>query len=222
MARVLVIGDTHCPTMLPQYVDFLLGIQEAWDCDRVVHIGDLVDNCALSFHLKLPQLKDPILEHEKAMEQVSFLTEAFPKVDLLIGNHDCLPYRWAKEVGIPEEMLRNMTDVWDLPKGWKVHPRYHQLEIDGVIYQHGDRGRNSAILNAKAEFKPVVQGHHHSKMGCDFYANKSSRIFAVQTGCGVDASSAAMDYGRSFSAKPLLGCAVILDGITPVVEPMLL
>ena len=43
MARVLVIGDTHCPAMKEGYVDFLKDVQETWDCDTVVHIGDVVD-----------------------------------------------------------------------------------------------------------------------------------------------------------------------------------
>lgn len=221
-SRVLVIGDTHCPTMLPEYVDFLVSTYEQWDCDRVVHIGDLVDNCALSFHLKKPQLKDPILEHEKAIKQIKLLTDAFPKVDLLIGNHDALPYRWCAEVGIPEEMMRSMSQIWGLPKGWKVWPRYHQLAIDGVIYQHGDRGRNSAILNSKAEFASVVQGHHHSKMEVVYHANKRTRVFGMQVGCGVDVNHAAMEYGQIYSQKPLIGCGVVLEGITAVCEPMVL
>ena len=52
MANVLVIGDTHCPAMLDHYPDFLAEIYEAWDCEKVVHIGDLVDFHGISFHTK--------------------------------------------------------------------------------------------------------------------------------------------------------------------------
>lgn len=202
------------------YLGFLLETYEAWDCDRVVHIGDLVDNCALSFHTKNPRLKNPIDEYEKSQKQIGDLVKAFPNVDLMHGNHDALPYRWAAEVGVPAEYLKDMNQLWNLPKTWKVHHRFSQIEIDGVIYQHGDRGRNGALLNAKDEFKPVVQGHHHAKAGVQFFANRSTRVYGLQVGCGVDDSALAMEYGRKYTSKSIIGCGVVLDGITPIFEPM--
>jgi hypothetical protein len=56
MARLLVIGDTHCPGMRRGYVDFLQRVAETHDVDRVVHIGDLVDWASISFHEKSPAL----------------------------------------------------------------------------------------------------------------------------------------------------------------------
>lgn len=57
MSRVLIIGDTHAPCMIEGYVDFLKDCKRAWKCDRVVHIGDLCDIAALSFHLKNRSIK---------------------------------------------------------------------------------------------------------------------------------------------------------------------
>lgn len=225
MSRVLVIGDTHCPAMLEGYPDFLASIYESWDCDRVVHIGDLVDNCALSFHLKKPKQKDPVREYDEAMAQVASLVESFPDADLLLGNHDVLPYRWCQEVGIPDEMMRDFGSIFELPPGWNVHPRYHQLTIDGVIYQHGDRGKGgrlSAANNARAEFASVVQGHYHAQAGIEFVANLRSRVFGMQVGCGADWQHHQQDYGVKYSAKPIISCGVVIDGQTPIIEPMLL
>ena len=212
MSNVLIIGDTHMPCMIDGYIDFLKEQQDWWKCDRVVHCGDLVDNCALSFHLKKPQLKDPLREYDEALEQVEQLTTAFPKADLLLGNHDVLPYRWCDEVGIPEVMMRDFGSIFNLPKKWKVHPRYSQLVIQGVIYQHGDRGRSSAILNAKDELCSVVQGHHHAKAGVDYHACEAGQIFGLQTGCGTDFKHAQQEYGQKYSKKPVLGCGVVIDG----------
>lgn len=219
MSRVLVISDTHYPVARDGHLDFLLETYEAWDCDRVCHIGDLVDHCALSFHIKAPSLKNPIDEYEKAMRDIEELVKYFPEVDLMVGNHDALPWRWAKEVGIPAEYLRSPADMWNLPDTWTVHPRYGQLVIDNVLFQHGDKGRASAVLNAKDEFMSCVQGHHHSKFGVEFFANAHTRIFGLQVGCLVDHTTLAMEYGQKFSRKPLLGCGVVLDGITPIAEP---
>jgi predicted phosphodiesterase len=218
--RVLVIGDTHCPCMVDGYVDFLRDVHKRWNCTKVVHIGDLVDNAALSFHLKKPQHKNPLDEYNKAMKQVKEITKAFPSAELLVGNHDALPYRWCDEVGIPESMMRDFGSIFALPKRWKVTPRFGQIIIDGVIYQHGDRGKASAILNAKAEFCSVVQGHHHSKAGVEWYCNLRSRIMGVQVGCGTDWKHAQMEYGKKYSQKPVVSCGVILEGRTAIVEPM--
>lgn len=223
MTRVLVIGDTHCPCLKDGYVDFLKSCYDQWGCKRVVHIGDLVDNCALSFHLKKPSQKDPVREYDEALEQVALITETFPVADLLLGNHDVLPYRWAQEVGIPDEMMKDFGSIFKLPRKWKVHKRYHQLVIDGVIYQHGDRGkggRMAALNNAKAEFCPVVQGHHHAQGGAEFYANLKTRVFGMQVGCGADWKHHQQEYGVKYSAKPIIGCGVVIDGTTPVFEPM--
>lgn len=29
-----------------------------------------------------------------------------------------------------------------------------------------------------------------------------------------------MDYGKKYNRKPLLGCGVVLDGVTAICEPM--
>ena len=211
--------------MLDEYPKFLKSVYRKWKCNKVVHIGDLVDNCALSFHLKSPHQKDPVREYDEALVQVRALTRAFPKVDLLLGNHDVLPFRWAKEVGIPSDMLLDFASIFKLPKGWKVWERYSQLTIDGVIYQHGDRGkggRMSAMSNAKAEFRSVVQGHYHAQGGAEFYANLETRVFGLQVGCGADWRHHQQDYGKKYTSKPVIGCGVVLNGVTPIFEPMIL
>ena len=46
MSTVLIIGDTHAPCMRKGYIGFLKRTADEWQPDRIVHIGDLVDNCA--------------------------------------------------------------------------------------------------------------------------------------------------------------------------------
>lgn len=222
MSNVLVIGDTHAPCMLEGYVDFLADLHSAWNIDRVVHIGDLVDWASISYHPKAPSLKNSEVEFEQAMDQVQELYEAFPEVDWLIGNHDSLTERQATDLGLPLNVLKDYDQLWEVP-GWTIHPRFTDLEIDGVIYRHGDKGKggqNPAILNAQAEFQSVVQGHFHGAAGVTFGANNNKRYFGMQVGCGVDYRKAAMQYGVKFSRKPILGAGIVIDGSTPIFEPM--
>jgi predicted phosphodiesterase len=222
--NVLVIGDTHCPAMLPEYVDFLQDIQESWGCDRVVHIGDLVDWASISYHPKAPSLKNSEAEFEHAAAQVADLYAAFPEADWLIGNHDSLTERQATDLGLPLNVLKDYDELWGV-QGWTVHPRYADLIIDGVCYRHGDKGKGGsmpAFMNAKTEFQSVVQGHFHASAGVLFGANINQRFFGMQVGSGVDYRKAAMAYGVKYSSKPLLGCGVVIQGETPIFEPMLL
>jgi len=123
---VLVIGDTHAPCMHRDYIKFLKKIQKKHGCGRVVHIGDLVDWNSISFHDSEAFMPNPVDEFKQAQKQVKALHKAFPKVDLLTGNHDSLPSRKASTLGLPEEILRGFGSLWNLD-GWTIHDRYSDL-----------------------------------------------------------------------------------------------
>ena len=222
MSNVLVIGDTHAPAMLDGYTDFLRDIQKCWNCKEIVHIGDVVDWSAISYHEKDPSDPSAYDEYENAKKQVSQLYKLFPKAVVMTGNHDSLPKRKATTIGIPEQLIRKYADIWETPK-WDWKPRFSLHVIDNVIYAHGDRGKagiGAALKNAKEHFKSWVQGHLHSQAGVSYYANEHQIIFGMNVGCGVDVYSASMKYGKKFNQKPLVGCGVVLGGTHAIFEPM--
>ena len=59
LAKILVIGDTHAPAMLPEYVDFLVEVRKKYKTTQTIHIGDVVDFAAISFHEKNPASPAP-------------------------------------------------------------------------------------------------------------------------------------------------------------------
>ena len=105
MSNVLVIGDTHAPCMLDGYVDFLNDTRKTFKCNEIVHIGDLVDWHAISYHESSPSASCARDEYLNARIQVSQIKKAFPKATWLIGNHDCLPERKAITAGLPIEVM---------------------------------------------------------------------------------------------------------------------
>lgn len=223
MARVLIIGDTHCPGMRRGYVDFLKRIADVHSINRVVHIGDLVDWASISFHEKSPALSNAIQEFASARRQVATLARAFPRADWLIGNHDALTERQAVSVGLPAQLLRDYADLWELD--WSVHARFTKLMIDGVVYSHGDSGRtgqDAALAQAKDQFRSTVIGHFHSQAGVKWWANQEFRVFGMSVGCGIDASRLQFEYGLRIVAKPILGCGVVVNGRRAIFEPWLL
>ena len=67
----------------------------------------------------------------------------------------------------------------------------------------------------------MVQGHVHTQAFIDYTASLTDLKFGVQSPCGIDYKSWAYGYAKFHTAKPILGCAVILDsGQLPIIETM--
>ena len=225
MSNVLVIGDTHCPGMLSGYVEHLAQIKRKYKCDKVVHIGDLVDWHAISYHAKVQGTPKAEQEVKEAKEQIKKLVKAFPNVHWLLGNHDSLPARKAADADLPLSLLKSESVFWELPKTWKVYPRYHKLIIDKVIYSHGEvgsGGKHAAYLQARENFQSTVIGHLHGQSAVTWFANQNNLVFGMSVGCGIDREKMQFEYGAKFNSKPIISCGVVIDGKYPYLEPMLL
>ena len=208
--HVLVIGDTHIPFEHKGYLDFCKRVQDAYKCDVVIHIGDEVDNHAISFHDSDPDGWSARHEMDTAIEKLQGWYKAFPTVRLIVGNHSALPFRKAYGYGIPRRMLRPYREMWEAPDSWTWH---QSLEKDGVWYQHGDRGGKTPALNVAVEMgKSVVLGHHHTAAGVWWHRSHASQIFGLNVGCGIDQYSYAMAYSKMNTKRPILGCGVVMDG----------
>ena len=221
MARVGIIGDTHSPVALDGYAEWCMDVFDQWQVDRIIHIGDLADFHAASFHDSEIGFHDVVSEMEAAKEQIHHMQEVFgPDVEVLQGNHDANLSRKVKAIGLDPALLRQPADIWEVD--WTFHRRFAKLVIDDVIYMHGDQGKGGktpALAKAEGEWMSVVCGHYHSAAGVWYGCNANTRYFGMNVGCGVDHKHAVMAYGATFAAKPMLGCGVVIDG-TPYFEPM--
>ena len=117
--NVLVIGDTHIPFEKEGYLDFCKATKKRFNCTTVIHIGDLVDNHACSYHEHDPNGQSPSDEMKLAREKLKDWFKAFPKVRVCKGNHDVLIARKAITYGLPREVLRPFDEIWKLPKNWQ-------------------------------------------------------------------------------------------------------
>lgn len=219
MARVGIIGDTHLPFELAGYLEFCQGVFEAWDVDTVVHIGDFTDNHSLSFHDSEPMLHNVHGELEDAIERAQAWYEAFPELTLVEGNHDAIPARQLRKLGMePNIFLKPMRDLLEMPKGWTL---VDELDIDGVLYHHGHTatGVNGFRNDSKNRMRCTVSGHNHSNLGVSYTATDQELVWGMAVGCGVNHKSMAFAYGRHFKQKPVIGCGVVIDGV-PYPEPM--
>lgn len=217
--NVLVIGDPHEPFTKEGYLEFCRSIQEEYDCGTVVHIGDAVDNHAVSYHEKDPEGMSAGDEFNLAIQRMKRWYYTFPNVKVCIGNHDALPFRKAFSAGLPKTWLKTYQELLQSPSTWEwdfVH------QINGVIYQHGTglSGEMAAINAARENRQSTVIGHLHTVMNTRFLASYKDLIFGVTVGCGIDHEKYAFAYGKQNTRKPVVACCVVLDGKLPINIPM--
>jgi metallophosphoesterase superfamily enzyme len=212
--RILVIGDLHEPFCLDSYLDHCKNMYKKYNCNRVIFIGDVIDNHYSSFHEADPDGMGGGDELDLAIKRLSRWVKAFPTADIMIGNHDRIIARKAFSSGIPKKWIKEYKEVLGAPN-WNFT---ESLIIDDVLYQHGEGG--TARSKMKKELISTVQGHLHTQGYIDYQVGRNYKIFGCQIGCGIDKDAYAMAYGKNFG-KPFIACMVVLnEGKLPILEPM--
>jgi metallophosphoesterase superfamily enzyme len=211
--RVLAIGDLHEPFCLDGYLDFCKEIYSKYQCNKVVFIGDVIDNHFSSYHETSADGLSGGQELDLAIEKLAAWYEAFPIADVTIGNHDRLIMRKAQTGAVPKAWIKEYKEVLGVP-GWNFTER---VVIDGVQYIHGEAG--TAKAKCRADMMSTVQGHLHTQAYTEWFVGANFRIFGMQLGCGIDHNSYAMAYAKA-GKKPAIGCGVIIDGDVAINELM--
>ena len=109
--RILVIGDLHEPFCLDGYLEFCQETYANYNCNQVIFIGDIIDNHYSSYHETDPDGMGGGHELELAIERVQKWYTAFPKADVIIGNHDRIIMRKAFSSAIPKVWVRSYNGV---------------------------------------------------------------------------------------------------------------
>jgi len=214
VSRVLIIGDTHAPFTIKGYLEHCRETYARFNCNQVVFIGDVIDNCYPSYHENDPNGHGAGEELKLAVDMIADWYEVFPEAYVTIGNHDANIMRKAFSGGIPQEWIKDFAEVLGTPN-WKF---VTEVVIDNVRYVHGHKS-GKPRTGAKRDMMSVVSGHYHTDMYIDFVFGRHETIFAMAVGCGIDNTSYAMAYGAG-GKQPALGCGVVIDGTEPILVPM--
>lgn len=214
--RIMVIPDLHTPFQHPDAVAFLKEVKEHYQPQSVICLGDEVDNHALSQYDPDPDGYSAGHELQRAIEELQPLYELFPLMSVMESNHGVRGFKKAYRAGIPAAFLKEYRDYMQSPKGWHWYP---QVEIDGVIYKHGDgySGKDAALNAAKDAMKSTVIGHIHAFAGIQYYNNGDSQIFGMNCGCLADLKSYAMKYAQHNRSKPILACGIVDKGLPTLI-----
>lgn len=211
--RVLVIGDLHEPFCLDSYLKHCKDVYSKYNCNRVVFIGDVIDNHYSSYHETNADGMGGGDELDLAIDRIARWYKAFPKADVTIGNHDRIIARKAQTSSIPKRWVRDYSEVLNTPN-WNFIER---VVIDDVQYMHGEGG--TARTKSKADMMSTVQGHLHTQCYTEWSVGAKFKVFGTQVGCGIDHEKYAFAYAKA-GKKPAIGCAVVIGGHTAINELM--
>ena len=212
---ILVIPDTHIPAEHPDALDFLCAVKRSYRTNMTLHVGDVVDWHAISYHESDPDLPSSGDELSLVQQRMQQWGKAFRDVVVSAGNHDKLPQRKLTSLGLPKAFLRHYNDILGTPKSWLWMPRYHEFRLRcgmPVVMQHSLSSSIEAGKN-KLRTASLVSGHYHSTAGTAWNTAPDWRLFYLAVGCLVDPTHPAMAYADEGVLKlPALGCGLIVDG----------
>lgn len=217
--HIFVWSDRHNPYGHPDTVDFLIAINRKYKFDLVIDIGDGEDFHAMSFHDSDSDLPSAGFELRQAIKCNERLYKEFPVVMACESNHSSMVWRRGKHHGFPRHVLKSYRDVLEAPEGWTWHHEIVVQMSDGkrCLFAHGYSA--NVLAASRQRGMSIVQGHHHSKFGVQWWANADGVHFAAQVGCLIDDSAYAFTYNKLVLDRPILGCMRIERGI-PHMLPM--
>jgi hypothetical protein len=205
--RVLFIGDLHEPFTLSNYLQFNIDTYNKYNCNKVIFAGDVIDSHYTSYHETDPDGMGGGDELDLAISKLKKWHDAFPDADVMIGNHDRIVYRQAFSAGIPKRWLKPFEEVLEVP-GWRFK---ECMELDNVLYEHGEGGQ--AFTKAKNNMMSSACGHVHTEAYVRWLVGMNFKVFALQSGSGLDWEAYAAAYAKKFK-KQAIGSAVIIGGHT--------
>jgi len=218
---VLIISDTHAPYTHKDYFKFLKAVKKKYLNKKsiIFHVGDEVDNHAISFHKSESELFSAGDELDEAITYIKALESLFPKMYLCESNHGSLLYRRLKFEGIPIRALKSLQEIYSVKK-WQWYDDYRIITnnpLDTYLC-HGKAARYNAL--AKDVGMNAIQGHFHSKFEITYSKSPLAERYNMFIGCLIDVDSLAFRYGRNNLPKPILGVGLITESGHPILIKM--
>ncbi|MFL0802568.1 MAG: metallophosphoesterase [Agarilytica sp.] len=132
----LFISDLHFPYHHKDTFDFLYALNSYYNFVEVIQVGDLFDHHRGSYHESEPDAYGEEEEFYAAQQAAWTLQALFPHMTITYGNHDDIPKRKLKTVGLPTSMLSDMNRVYELDDGWVWTDEYWLNTLGGYPVTH--------------------------------------------------------------------------------------
>jgi hypothetical protein len=221
--RILFISDMHIPYHHEDAFDFLAALKQHYKPDLVVSLGDLLDFHNISFHDSDPDLLGAGDELSLSQDYIQDLETLFPKMIIVGSNHGDLPLRKFVNGGLPRQMLKGYNEIYGVGTGWEfvadLTIKVPGRDVPDLYACHNIKKNNLAVAQQRGQ--RVINGHFHESFNVQYAGNPNSLLWACTAGCLIDKRSLAFAYNKLNLNRPILGTAVVENGM-PVLAPMLL
>ena len=217
MRDTLIISDLHFPYNHEDAFDFIEQAKHVYSLDYAMCTGDVVDNHAGSFHDSEYGTLSSKEEFDQTYESMQRLSKIYPKMDIVIGNHDAIPARKAKSAGLPQDTIKDYNDLYGVNWNWKDKHFFNVKDKEDKCLLVHTMSTNT-LNNAKSHSFNSIQGHHHSSFGIEYFADEGQLRWSLTAACLIDLKHPAFNYASGATMKrPIIGMAAIIDN-----EPRLL
>lgn len=217
---ILVISDLQAPHHHKDAIAFLSEVKKQFKPTTTISIGDLADFHRLNFHganPNLPSAHDELIQLRKFVKALSRL---FPSMSIVDSNHDALPKRKARSIGIPDEMLKDERQIMQAPETWKFITELVLKLPNGIKCKFKHNFSSNLLNDSMKQSCSVVCGHLHTKSNINYWFNEVLGLnFSMQVGCLINDYHPAFDYNKNQALRPVLTVGIIKNGI-PILIPM--
>lgn len=213
----LVLPDVEIPYADHEFLNNCIELARKWKIDQCILAGDFLHFDSLThwepcwtndsedgIHLNLSQ------ELEMARRDTKVLSQAFKKIDFVLGNHSGRLLRALSSPIFPSEILR----LIEAGNRWRIAPYYYSILIsNGEKYQieHPNSATKVSPIKLASKYQcHILQAHSH-KWGID--RDISGRFWAISMGCVVDEMRLPYAAQRHNTGEAhVLGAVIVKDG----------
>jgi hypothetical protein len=194
--------------------------------ENVYNLGDEIDCYWMNSYggVSINAQMTALQEIEFCKIKLRTWAKYFPIMKLCFSNHVRRIWKKASHAQVPSAMLKSYKDIIDAPPNWTWANDWKVKGSQGsFLLQHGDgysgiNGHRSAAICNGAN---TIIGHLHSNAGLSYVWTRGQKIWGMNAGCLLDEDAYVFEYGKFMKFRPVLGCAVVLDGgKTPIWIPL--
>lgn len=215
--RIVAIGDTHFPFQCNATLGRIYSLVESYKPHVIIQLGDLYDFYSASAFPRSHNIMTPREEVEEARQGAEAfwknIRKAAPRATYfqLWGNHDVRPRKRVMEMVPALESFFKVEDMFRFPSVETLQNDRDDLEVDGVIFEHGHKKFGAHMRDNLA---PTVCGHSH--LGGLLMSKVRGRvIWELNAGYVGDPQQEAFAYGHKKWDRWTRGVATIDPELGP-------
>lgn len=222
--NILFKGDIHFPYEDKNLNKFLKRIEKKYNVKHIIDLGDLFDNSSMSYHEKETDqysVRKEFQESYKKIQKHFSLYKGKWKITL-VGNHDKLPNRKLKTIGIDSIYLKNTNDLFNINleylNEYLFYYDFQGLETWLIACKHDWTNREKNFILNKFKMPTMfVSGHKHSMGGISssIMMNGVKRIDVVNP-CLIDENESVFKYSNKYLITK--GCTILTKDFVKIIH----